>query len=140
MTESEQLRIDFWTELAAYLKSAGADFRFNPSIRQWLRVRSPHRGFRCCFAMSRRERYIEVEIGANTREKVYVLRRICHDQKGRLERELAAKIKCDDNEKRGSFWIHVECECDPGKKDDWPRQHQWMNDAMKRLLEAVGGK
>jgi hypothetical protein len=38
----------------------------------------------------------------------------------------------------GDNWISFFREDDPSNVGNWPGQHQWMKDAMEKLLRAVG--
>jgi hypothetical protein len=136
LNETEQLRIKFWTALTAYMKSAAAAFQCNsvaPSY--WLRIKSPLQGFRFGFEMSARDQYIDAYVGSSSEDRMNALRRICREHKEEFERELGEKVDWEDN--KGSFWISVFREDDPSNADNWPRQHQWMKEAMDKLLRAV---
>ena len=139
LTQTEQMRISFWTALINHLKSAGAEFQCNPPVpNYWLNIKSPLQGFRCGFEVSARDQYIDAYIGSSGVEKVEQLRRIYRENKNEFERELGEKTDWDDNKDSGKFWISVSRQDDPSNTHDWPKQHQWMKSAMEKLLNAVG--
>lgn len=138
LTETEQLRVRFWTALSEYLKSVRSPFQCNPvAPNYWLRAKSPLQGLRCGFEMSARDAYIDAYVGTDNEEKVDSLRRICQEHKEEIERDVGEQTRWSDN-KAKEFWIWAIREEDPSDTNKWPRQHQWMKDAMAKLLKAVG--
>jgi hypothetical protein len=139
LTETEQLRVKFWTALTDYVKSAHAAFQCNSvAPKYWLRVKSPLQGFRFGFEISARDQYIDAYVGSHSEEKMDVLRGIYRDHRKEFEGELGEKVDWQDNKEGGAFWISVFREDDPSDSNNWAAQHQWMKDAMDKLLKAVG--
>ncbi len=138
LNETEQFRIRFWTAFAAYLKSAGAAFQLNPVPNYLVRIKSPLQGFRCGFEISARDQYIDAWIFSDTEEKVASLRRIRQRHKKELDRDLGDTVEWKDNTEGGTFWIAVSRNADPSNPKEWPRQHQWMKEAMDKLVKEIG--
>jgi hypothetical protein len=138
LTETERLRIDFWTELIAYLKSANSSIRcHSPGPFQFLRAQSQKSPlpFRCGFSIYVRPPSVGAYLGSDKEPHVGGLSRVFRKHQAEIEGEVGEKI--DWNPSEGEFWISANRDDDSTNRNHWPRQHQWMRGVFEKLTGAV---
>lgn len=138
LTETEKLRLKYWTALDAALKTANTGFRCKePAANYWQRIESPVPGFRAGFDISVRDGYIDVYFGTYDSGNIETLRSIQRDHAASLEKEMGEQIEYTDNGENKRFWISASTNSDPRNEIDWPRQHKWLRVTLEKLIAAV---
>jgi hypothetical protein len=138
LTDTQKLRIEYWTALISFLKSSGSFLQCNkPSPHSYLRAKNSSPGLRCGFEISPMYQRIDVYFGSWNEEKVERFRKLYQEHKTQIENELQEKIEWSDNEEGGKFWVSAYLETNPSNKNDWPRQHEWLKQVFERMTNVI---
>jgi hypothetical protein len=83
------------------------------------------------------DQYVDSYFGSYNEEKVKILRKLFLEQKETIEREIGGTIEWSDNEESGRFWISTYRETDPLDVSQWPQQHEWLKQALEKLIKTL---
>jgi hypothetical protein len=135
LSERHQFRLKYWAALASYLKANGSSLRCGePTRNTSIGAQCPVPGFRCGFQLSVKNRFIYVWLGTRKEENVHVLEQLKEKQLKAFERDLGAKTEWEEYPDRNRIWVYISQEADPADAQDWPRQHDWMNTMLHKLV------
>lgn len=135
---TEQIRLKYWTAMVSALKTAKFGFECRkPSVKIWQRIQSPIPDYRVGFEIYVRDGIIGVYFGSCNSENIEALRRIYHDHKSALKKEIGEEVELTDNGENDEIWIGVYVKSDPRKENEWSRQHEWLRVTLEKLIAAV---
>ena len=138
LTPAKELQIKYWTAFNAALKSANSTLRLkDPGPNYYLDIYSPLPGFRAGFEISVRDGYVDAYFGASRSDNIEALRNLQRDHKRALEKEIGEQVDWTDSPENGRFWIAPWIKTDPRNEADWPRQHEWLQKTLAKLITAV---
>lgn len=131
LTKTQQLRVEYWSDLGALLKEAQSSLRCaEPTHRYYLLVHCPIQGFRCGFEIAVRDKQIRVYLGASKKENVELLHRVRKNRREALEKDLGAVTEWTNK------WVYTSRGADPLVTRDWRRQHEWMKNTLEKLVSV----
>jgi hypothetical protein len=135
LTETGQLRMEYWTSLIELLKSSGSALQSKePGPNYWLSLRSPLRGYRCGFEITVRDQNADVFFGSRSEDGIEALRRIQEKDREEIARSVGEKLEWLDQKDKGRFWVMAYRKCDPANKQDWENQQLWLKDTVEKFI------
>ena len=132
LTSANQLYFDYWTALQEHLaEHNGAINPVAPSKDSWVSFGVGRSGFWLSASASVRDKWISVSLtlaGKDGKPHFYLL----EGDKADIEEEIGAELEWDEKHGRKQSYINFSLEdTDPGDREDWHRQHQWLCEQLE---------
>lgn len=136
---SHRLRLEFWTETLAALRSAGQTRYANisPSKDNWISTGSGVSGCHYSLILSSKEVRVQLNLESAERDQNKAIFDALEAQKAKIEAAFGGALKwlrLDDNKVSRIVAAH---DCDGFNKDNWPEMIAWLVDHRARLEKAI---
>ena len=133
LTETQQLKIEYWTALAEHLEEHGSRVQpRTPQPRSWMSFAVGRSGCHLSANINTRAPSMRVLLYLKNRADGKALFHLLKEEQETIEAEIGKKLEWLPRPNKKSCFVQYEWNADPTDQDDWPRQHG----RMRELLDA----
>jgi hypothetical protein len=136
LTEKEQMRLKYWSDLCEYLRANRSSLQPNSAgARKWIGLKRPVKNF--SFGFWTASDCIGVYTGYSGEEAIKLVERIREKYGQDFEREVGGKVDWPKAASEGSrYYLTVWRDADPSDLSDWPAQHQRLKETGEKFARA----
>jgi hypothetical protein len=138
LTETQQLKLEYWTALAEYLDEHDSRVRpRTPQPRSWMSFAVGRSGCHVSANMNTRAPFLRVLLYLKNRADGRSLFHLLKEEQEAIESEIGEPLEWLERPDKESCFIQYKWEADPTDRENWSRQHgriRELADAFHRVF------
>lgn len=124
LTETEQLKLEYWTSLADYLEEHDSRVQpRSPKPRSWMGFAVGRAGCHVSANMNTQAPFLRVLLYLKNRKDGKALFHLLKEDRDAIESEIGEQLEWLERPNKKSCFVQYKWTADPTDREDWSRQH-----------------
>lgn len=142
LTPTKALQLEYWTAFREYVTRHSTVVRAQkPLPQQWMNFAIGTARAHTYALVNTQAKKIGVRLQIHDSPDRLAIFNVLHADKTQLEQEFGAKLDWEEYPDKKSSYVSIRKNgADPRRKDDWPKQHEWLLKALESFKSVFGAR